>query len=352
MSSARVLIVDDSLTMRALISQILESAEGITVVGAAANADEAREMMIALKPDVMTLDIEMPGMNGMDFLEETMRERPMPVVMLSTLTQKGAKASIEAARLGAIDSFAKPTSTSMEEFNRIAPRLAAQVIAAAQGKVLSADDRAARKARRPAAVSNFRWNGKMIAIGGSTGGVEALFEILPRFPVNCPPTVVVQQFGAGFTDALIDELDSVTQAKVLPGVDGVPLEQGHIYIASSEDAHLVIDRWPDPCFRLLPAEPVNGRRPSIDLLFATIAKTARANAVGVMLTGSGKDGAAGLKALRVAGARTIGQDQGTSVVYEAPAAAKAIGAVEVELPLDAIATAALESCRDIGSKAA
>ena len=128
MSLARVLIVDDSLTMRALISQILENSEGVEVVGAAANADEAREMMIALKPDVMTLDIEMPGMNGLQFLEETMRERPMPVVMLSTLTQKGAKASIEAARLGALDSFPKPTSTSMEEFNRLAPKLAALVI--------------------------------------------------------------------------------------------------------------------------------------------------------------------------------------------------------------------------------
>lgn len=352
MDTARVLIVDDSLTMRALISQILESSEGVTVVGAAANADEAREMMIALKPNVMTLDIEMPGMNGLEFLEETMRDRPMPVVMLSTLTQKGAKASIEAARLGAVDSFPKPTSTSMDEFNRLAPKLAALVIAAANGKVMSTEERAERRARRPAAASNFRWNGKMIAIGGSTGGVEALFELLPRFPENCPPTIIVQQFGSGFTDALIDELDSVTHAKVTPAVDGTPIEQGHIYIPTSESAHMVIDRWPNPTVRLLPADPVNGRRPSIDLLFATVAKTARSDAVGVMLTGMGKDGAAGLKALRVTGARTICQDQATCVVYEAPSAAKAIGAVEIELPLDAIAAAALESCRDTATKAA
>jgi two-component system chemotaxis response regulator CheB len=164
--------------------------------------------------------------------------------------------------------------------------------------------------------------------------------------------VIVQQFGSGFTDALIDELDSVTHAKVVPAVDGTQIQQGHIYLATSENAHLVIDRWPDPCVRLLPADPVNGRRPSIDLLFATVAKTARSNAIGIMLTGMGKDGAAGLKALRVSGARTIGQDQATSVVYEAPAAAKAIGAVEIELPLDAIASAALESCREVANKAA
>jgi len=352
MNNARVLIVDDSLTMRALISQILESAEGISVVGAAANADEAREMIVAHKPDVMTLDIEMPGMNGLEFLEETMRERPMPVVMLSTLTQKGAKASIEAARLGAVDSFPKPTSTSMEEFNRLAPKLVALVIAAATGKVLSTEERAERRARRPAAASNYRWNGKMIAMGASTGGVEALFDLLPRFPENCPPTLVVQQFGSGFTDALIEELNSVTHATVTPAVDGTPIQQGHIYIPTSEAAHMVIDRWPNPTVRLLPADPVNGRRPSIDLLFATIAKTARSDAIGVMLTGMGKDGAAGLKALRVAGAKTICQDQASCVVYEAPAAAKAIGAVEIELPLDAIAGAALEACREVPSKAA
>jgi two-component system, chemotaxis family, protein-glutamate methylesterase/glutaminase len=351
MQEARVLVVDDSLTMRALISGMLERATGIKVVGMAADADEARTMITTLQPNVMTLDIEMPGMNGLQFLEETMRERPLPVIMLSTLTQKGAKASIEAARLGAVDSFPKPTSTSMDEFNRLAPKLAALVIAAANGKVSSSAEREIRRAKK-STFSNFSWNGKMIAIGGSTGGVEALFDILPDFPFNCPPTVVVQQFGSGFTDALIDELDSVSQAKIVPAINGAALQQGHVYFATSENAHLVIDRWPDPAIRLLPADPVNGRRPSIDLLFATLAKTARSNAIGVMLTGMGKDGAAGLKALRVTGALTIGQDQTTSVVYEAPGAAKALGAVELELPLNAIAKTALNSCHLLAHQAA
>jgi two-component system chemotaxis response regulator CheB len=346
MSNARVLIVDDSLTMRALFSGVLERARGIDVVGMAANADEARELMIRLKPDVVTLDVEMPGMSGLDFLEEIMRERPTPVVMLSTLTQKGAETSFRALELGAVDCFPKPKSATPDEFNALAPKLAALVIAASTGGV-----KQVKVARPVASVAHFDWNGKIIALSASVGGVDAMLQLLPTFPKNCPPTIVLLQIEQGFVDPLVSRLKASCPAGVVLAEDGLALQQGTIYIVTDPGSHAVVDRWPNPSLRLLRSDPVNGVRPSASLLFATIAKTAGANAIGAVLTGMGTDGAAGLKALRGTGARTICQDAATSVVHEAPAAAKAAGAVELELPLGDIAAAALDACRRIANAA-
>jgi two-component system chemotaxis response regulator CheB len=346
MSNARVLIVDDSLTMRALFSGVLERARGIDVVGMAANADEARELMIRLKPDVVTLDVEMPGMSGLDFLEEIMRERPTPVVMLSTLTQKGAETSFRALELGAVDCFPKPKSATPDEFNALAPKLAALVIAASTGGV-----KQVKVARPVASVAHFDWNGKIIALSASVGGVDAMLQLLPTFPKNCPPAIVLLQIEQGFVDPLVSRLKASCSANVVLAEDGLALQQGTIYIVTDPGSHAVVDRWPNPSLRLLRSDPVNGVRPSASLLFATIAKTAGANAIGAVLTGMGTDGAAGLKALRATGARTICQDAATSVVHEAPAAAKAAGAVELELPLGDIAAAALDACRRIANAA-
>lgn len=346
MSNARVLIVDDSLTMRALFSGVLERARGIDVVGMAANADEARELMIRLKPDVVTLDVEMPGMSGLDFLEEIMRERPTPVVMLSTLTQKGAETSFRALELGAVDCFPKPKSATPDEFNALAPKLAALVIAASTGGV-----KQVKVARPVASVAHFDWNGKIIALSASVGGVDAMLQLLPTFPKNCPPTIVLLQIEQGFVDPLVSRLKASCSAGIVLAEDGLALQQGTIYIVTDPACHAVVDRWPNPSLRLLRSDPVNGVRPSASLLFATIAKTAGANAIGAVLTGMGTDGAAGLKALRATGARTICQDAATSVVHEAPAAAKAAGAVEFELPLGDIAGAALDACRRIANAA-
>lgn len=346
MTNARVLIVDDSLTMRALFSGVLERARGIDVVGMAANADEAREMMIKLRPSVITLDVEMPGMSGLEFLEEIMRERPTPVVMLSTLTQKGADTSFRALELGAVDCFPKPKSATPEEFNALAPKLAALVIAASNGVVRQ------HKPRVPVAPqAAFEWNGKIIAMSASVGGVDAALHMLPTFPKNCPPTILLLQIEQGFVDPLVVRLKAACAAQVKIAEDSMPLEQGNIYVVTDPGAHAVVDRWPNPSLRLLRSDPVNGVRPSASLLFATVAKTAGAHAVGVMLTGMGTDGAAGLKALRATGARTICQDAATSVVHEAPAAAKAAGAVEIELPLGDIASAALDGCRRVANAA-
>jgi two-component system chemotaxis response regulator CheB len=346
MTNARVLIVDDSLTMRALFGGVLERARGIEVVGMAANADEAREMMIALKPDVITLDVEMPGMSGLEFLEEIMRERPTPVVMLSSLTQKGAETSFRALELGAVDCFPKPASATPDEFNALAPKLAALVTAASTGAV-----KKHKVVSRPAQHAAFEWNGNMVAMNASVGGVDALLTLLPTFPQNCPPTIVVLQIEPGFVDPLMKRLSTSCAARVVLAEDGQALEQGTILLVTDPSAHAVVDRWPNPSLRLLKSDPINGIRPSASLLYATMAKTAGPNGIGVILTGMGSDGAAGLKALRATGAFTIAQDAATSIVGEAPAAARNAGAAQVELPLGDIALAIIQHCSGVAKAA-
>ncbi|MCF8709871.1 chemotaxis-specific protein-glutamate methyltransferase CheB [Rhizorhapis sp. SPR117] len=338
--NTRVLVVDDSITMRALFTDVLERSSGINVVGAAANADEARDMIAALKPDVLTLDVEMPGKSGLEFLEELMESNPMPVVMLSTLTQKGAQTSFKALELGAVDCFPKPQQATPEEFDKIVDKLGKLVVAAANGKVRSKAVKAAAGTIDLSEIP-FEWNGKLIAMSASTGGVEAISELLAAFPVNCPPTIVLQQMEAGFAVPFTDKLDAAIKPKVVVASDGLKLEQGTVYVVADPDKHAVIDRWPDASIRLLGNDPVQGFRPSADLLFATIAKTAGANGVGMILTGMGRDGAAGLKALRGAGGKTFCQDKDSCMVHEAPAAAVAQGAVEQQLPLNGLAAATL-----------
>lgn len=341
MEHARVLIVDDSLTMRALFSGVLERARGIEVVGMAANADEAREMMIRLKPNVITLDVEMPGMSGIEFLEEIMRERPTPVVMLSTLTQKGAEISFRALELGAVDCFPKPQNATPEEFNELAPKLAALVIAASQGKVRIP------KRGRSSPHTAFEWNGRIVGMSASTGGVDAMLQILPQFPINCPPTIVVLPLETGLVSPLVKHLQASCVARVAMVEDGMELPQGTIALATDLAHHVVVDRWPDPGVRLIRSDPVGGFRPSASLLYATLARTAGANAIGCILTGLGADGAAGLKALRDAGGTTFAQDAASCLVSQTPDAARAAGGVIESLPLDQIAGHILASCRTI-----
>lgn len=344
---ARVLIVDDSITMRAFFGAIFERHRNIEVVGTAASADEARRMMIDKRPNVVTLDVEMPGMSGLDFLTEIMRDRPTPVIMLSSLTQKGAETSFEALERGAVDCFPKPASTNREEF---AEKLCALVLAASTGSARVARYAKDAPARTPTAASataqaGFDWNGKIVTISASTGGVDALLELLPAFPANYPPTVITLAIDPDFVPPLLQRLNSRCPAKVLLAEDGRPLQPGVVQIACDPGTHAVIDRWPNPSLRLLRSDPVNGARPSASLLFATAAKTAGAQSVGAILTGIGADGVAGLKALRATGALTISQDSLTCLVDQAPAAARAAGAVELDLPIEAIAATILDSCR-------
>lgn len=336
MSRVRVLVVDDSPTMRAFLSSLLKRDPGIEVVGSAADALAAREMIKSLDPDVITLDIEMPGMNGLAFLEKIMTLRPTPVVMVSAATQAGSAAAVEAMRLGAVGCFAKPSDGRGASMERELPALLDLIREAAQSKVV-----AQSMARDEAPVEDFRWNGSLVAIGASTGGVEALFEVLRTFPENCPPTVIVQHMPPMFTASLATRLDRLIAPRVVEASDGMPLQQGCIYIAPGGDRHMEVTCWPRGRVRLTPGPLVSGHQPSVDALFHSVARAAGPT-VGVILTGMGADGAEGLLLMREHGARTLGQDETSCVVYGMPRAAKAIGAVERELPLARIGASIID----------
>jgi len=324
MKPVRVLVVDDSATMRGMIAATLARAQGIEVVGTASNPIEARAAIKELNPDVMTLDVEMPKMDGLHFLEKVMSLRPMPVVMVSTVTARGAEATLAAMELGAVSCVAKPTIDNPGAFDS----LPSQVVAAAAARV---GDRVRATAPTPGGTP-FRWNGKIVGIGASTGCVEALLAIVPSFPANGPPTLIAVHMPATFTKSFARRLDSVTEAKVIEAEDGAPLTQGRILVAPG-GVHIEAVDAARPHCRLRDGERVGGFRPSVDVLFRSMADNFGSRAVGAILTGMGSDGAAGLLAMREAGARTIGQDEETSMIYGMPRAAKLRGAVETETPL-------------------
>ncbi|MDP1027262.1 chemotaxis response regulator protein-glutamate methylesterase [Sphingomonas sp. KR1UV-12] len=329
----RVLIVDDSATMRGLLSAILRRDPAIEVVGEAADAMEARTKIKTLDPDVLTLDIEMPGMNGLDFLDKIMALRPMPVVIVSSMTERGAAATVRALAAGAFECFPKPASllTIREDTT-----LAQMVKAAAR-----CPNRGVRTQQRRQIATAAAGGAGLIAIGASTGGVETLLEVIGGFPPNCPPTVIVQHMPALFTASFADRLDRFCPPKVEEARSGTILKPGHVYLAPGGEQHMEIVGTSAPRIRLYAGDTVSGHRPSVDVLFRSVARLGRP-AVGILLTGMGQDGAAGLLEMRRAGARTIGQDEATSVVFGMPAAAHAIGAVEQQLPMGRVAGAAME----------
>ena len=326
---ARVLVVDDSPTMRGLITAVLNSDPEVNVVGQAGDALEARAAIKQLNPDVVTLDIEMPNMNGLEFLEKIMRLRPMPVIMVSAMTHQGANATLAALEIGAFDCVGKPAPGDARPF----VDLAEKVKAAARSS-----HRRTEPVSIPAAApaAEYRVGRKVVAIGSSTGGVEALITVLQKFPQNCPPTVITQHMPSTFTKSFAERLNRICAPVVQEATDGARLEIGKIYLAPGGERHLQVVNPSAPCCRLVEKEPVNGHRPSVDVLFESVADLAGRSAVGVILTGMGRDGAAGLLKLRSAGARTIGQNEKTCVVYGMPRVAYEMGAVEQQLPLGSI----------------
>ena len=337
MSPIRVLVVDDSATMRSLISVALRRDPQIEVVGQAGDPIEARAAIKALNPDVVTLDIEMPNMNGLDFLEKIMRLRPMPVIMVSTLTMAGAEATLQALELGAVDCVAKPAglASGPEAFSDLIEKVKIAARSSVRPRIEPppADRRV-----------GYRASSDIVAIGSSTGGVEALLTILSNFPETCPPTVITQHMPATFTKSFAARLDRASGAAVCEAYDGAPLEAGKIYLAPGGETHLEVVRAGGLRCRLREGEHVSGHRPSVDVLFNSVAIAAKGAAVGVILTGMGRDGAQGLKAMKQAGAHTLGQNESTCVVYGMPRAAFELGAVERQLPLPAIGPAILDLC--------
>ncbi|WP_277981633.1 chemotaxis protein CheB [Sphingomonas phyllosphaerae] len=331
MAGTKVLVVDDSLTMRALISGALERIPGVEVVGMADGAAEARALVASTWPDVMTLDVEMPGMSGLEYLAEIMDTKPMPVIMFSTRTQDGAAESIEALRLGAIDCFPKPRVAAPAELDAIIAKLAKRLKAAKKADI---KPKAPPKTAKAPAID---WNGRLLLVGGDASSTKSIFDLFSTFPANCPPTVVVQHLGPGLVESMAAKLAEQVAPKVVVAADGMKPEQGTIYLAPHGDAHLVIDSWPNGTLRLLPRDPVAGERPSISLLFASAAKAAASNAVGVLLLDSNEDGAGGLKALNAAGGYAFSpSDEGGYTL--------ARGMVSQPVASDALVTSVLKMC--------
>lgn len=332
---ARVLVVDDSPTMRGLITAVLRADPDVDVVGQASDAMEARNAIKQLNPDVVTLDIEMPNMNGLEFLDKIMRLRPMPVIMVSTLTHRGAEATLAALEIGAFDCVGKPQPGDARPFGDLAEKVKAA--ARSQRRHIRSEPVVAVQPPANANAADAYRNGrKIVAIGASTGGVEALITVLQKFPVNCPPTVITQHMPSSFTKSFADRLNRICAPHVEEATDGARLQIGKIYLAPGGDRHLQVTSTSAPSCRLLDRDPVNGHRPSVDVLFDSVAELAGRNAVGVILTGMGRDGAAGLLKMRHAGARTIGQNEKTCIVYGMPRVACELGAVEHQLPLASI----------------
>lgn len=342
MRKVKVLITDDSATMRAMIKVVLSKDPKIEVVGEAEDPYDARDKIKELNPDVLTLDIEMPKMSGLEFLKKIMKLRPMPVIMLSSLTKRGARDTIEALSIGAFDCVAKPVSGDYIKALSGLPEL---VKAAALYRPIGA----APVPKKAAEAAVFTPNKNIVAIGSSTGGVEALIQILSTFPDNCPPTIITQHMPASFLAGFAARLDRSITPKVSLASDGAELKVGQIYLAPGGDYHLQIRGDYRPTCSLLKSAAVSGHRPSVDVMFSSIAKSAGARrSVGVILTGMGRDGAKGLLAMRQTGAKTLGQDQASCVVYGMPRAAHEIGAVQDQLALSKIGAGILSLCQAKG----
>ncbi len=337
----KVLIVDDSALIRSLLRELIDSQAGLEVVGTAPDPHVAREMIKRLNPDVLTLDVEMPHMNGLEFLEKLMRLRPMPVVMVSSLTEQGSEAALRALELGAVDFVTKPRLGVAEQMAELAGEIGDRIRTAAGARVRR-HGLATSLPPRPLAGRFLQTTEKVVCVGSSTGGTEALKELLSRMPADSPGMLLTQHMPEAFTQSFAQRLDGLSAMTVKEASHDERILPGHAYLAPGH-SHLRVRKGGAYYYAdLARSEPVNRHRPSVDVLFHSAAQALGPNAIGVILTGMGKDGAAGMLEMRRAGAWTIAQDEASSVVFGMPKAAIELGAAMEIAPLTSIAKRVLD----------
>ncbi|WP_239806138.1 response regulator [Croceicoccus hydrothermalis] len=304
MSTARVLIVDDSTAMRALFRDILEQAKGVEVVGDARSAEEARKLIPTLKPNVLTLDVEMPGMSGMEFLAELMENDPIPVIMLSSVTQDGTGTAQKALELGAVGCFPKPLHTTPEQFNATVAKLGAIVNEAANTDL---KNREAPQGGPSVALADYRPDGRIVVLAGATESIEVIRETIAGYPANCPETVILIDADETFIDRMIDPLRPSVACKIETAGDETMMVPGTVYLVYAKHKHVVFENDFAPLLKLVEKDPIGGARPSADMLFASFARAGTPVLAG-LLSGTSKDGARGLQALSKSGADVFVQD--------------------------------------------
>jgi two-component system chemotaxis response regulator CheB len=344
----KVLVIDDSALIRGVMKEIINRESDMECVGSAPDPLVAREMIKSLNPDVLTLDVEMPKMDGLDFLERLMRLRPMPVLMVSTLTESGSDITFRALELGALDFFSKPKMDIARGMEEYAIEITDKIRAVAQARIRKPDaapypqEKFSADAILPSTARRFSSTEKLIVIGASTGGTEAIKDILSKLPADSPGILVAQHMPENFTKSFADRLDSLCRISVKEATHNERILPGHAYIAPGH-SHLLLKRSGAHYLAELNQGPlVNRHRPSVDVLFRSVANIAGANALGIILTGMGKDGVQGLMEMYQAGSHTIAQDEASCVVFGMPKEAIAAGAVCEVLPLQNIARRAMD----------
>ena len=351
----RVLIVDDSALVRRILTELLSRDRDIEVVGAAGDAYMAREKIKQLNPDVLTLDVEMPKMDGVTFLKNLMRLRPMPVIMVSSLTDHGADVTLDALAVGAVDYLPKPKVDLAATLSDYADDLITKVKVAAGARVRAFDPTPQPSGQRIAASlsadavlgrqpapRHFRTTDRIIAIGASTGGTEAIKDVLQRLPPDTPGILIAQHIPKAFSTPFAARMNALSAMTVCEAEDGQAVRPGHVYIAPGDRHLLLVRDGARYVCRLDDGPPVNRHKPSVDVLFRSVAQQAGRNSIGVLLTGMGKDGAQGLKEMHDFGCATIAQDEASSIVWGMPGEAVSIGAVDHVLPLSRVSDKLLQ----------